>query len=345
LGQDQPLSLEFRHIAHAYGQVRALEDISFTAPTGEITCLLGASGCGKSTLLGLAAGLLTVQQGSIALGGEPLADERSSPPPEARPVGLVFQDGALFPHMTIAANVAFGLPKALRGDAESWLDKVGLEGMGARYPHELSGGQQQRAALARAMAPGPRVLLMDEPFASVDIVLRRKLRRDCRILLREAGATVVLVTHDPAEALDIADRIAVMEAGRIVQFGTPEDLHHAPATAAVGAIFSGAQVVAGVQQGEALTTAFGLWPLAGVLGSLPDGAELDLLVQADRLDLVADADGCTVRDVHPMGSVTRVLLEGSGGVQITVETIAPVVGGQAYRVVPQSGSVRAFAHT
>jgi iron(III) transport system ATP-binding protein len=339
------LSLEFRHIAHAYGQVRALEDISFTAPRGEITCLLGASGCGKSTLLGLAAGLLTVQQGSIALGGEVLADERRSPPPEARPVGLVFQDGALFPHMTIAANVAFGLPRERRGEAESWLAKVGLEGMGGRYPHELSGGQQQRAALARAMAPGPRVLLMDEPFASVDIVLRRKLRRDCRILLREAGATVVLVTHDPAEALDIGDRIAVMEAGRIVQFGTPHDLHYAPQTAAVGAIFSGAQVIAGVRQGESVTTAFGLWPLGCVLGALPDAAEFDLLVQADRLDLIADGEGCTVRDVHPMGPVTRVLLEGAGGAQVTVETAAPVDAAQSYRVVPQPGSVRAFARS
>lgn len=339
------MSLEFRHIAHAYGQVRALEDISFAAPTGEITCLLGASGCGKSTLLGLAAGLLTVQQGSIALDGAVLADERRSPPPEARPVGLVFQDGALFPHMTIAQNVAFGLPKARRSDANGWLDKVGLDGMGARFPHELSGGQQQRAALARAMAPGPRVLLMDEPFASVDIVLRRRLRRDCRILLREAGATVVLVTHDPAEALDIADRIAVMEAGRIVQFAAPHDLHHAPATAAVGAIFSGAQVIAGVRQGENVTTAFGLWPLGAVLGAVPDAAELDLLVQADRLDLVPDAAGCTVRDVHPMGPVTRVLLEGSGGAQITVETSVPVSAGHAYRVVPQPGSVRAFARS
>lgn len=323
--------------------MRALEDISFTAPTGEITCLLGASGCGKSTLLGLAAGLLTVQQGSIALAGETLADARRSPSPEARPVGLVFQDGALFPHMTIAANVAFGLPKALHGEADSWLAKVGLAGMGARYPHELSGGQQQRAALARAMAPEPRVLLMDEPFASVDIVLRRRLRRDCRILLREAGATVVLVTHDPAEALDIGDRIAVMEAGRIVQFGTPHDLHHSPATAAVGAIFSGAQVIAGVRQGDSVTTAFGLWPLGAVVGAMPDAAAFDLLVQADRLDLVADADGCTVRDVHPMGPVTRVLLEGSGGAQVTVETTAPISAGQSYRVMPQPGSVRAFA--
>lgn len=336
------MSLEFRHIAHAYGPVQALEDISFTAPGGEITCLLGASGCGKSTLLGLAAGLLRVQQGEIVLAGEVLADERASPPPEARPVGLVFQDGALFPHMTLAANVAFGLPKTRRGEADGWLAKVGLAGMGARYPHELSGGQQQRAALARAMAPGPRVLLMDEPFASVDIVLRRRLRRECRILLREAGATVVLVTHDPAEALDIADRIAVMEGGRIIQFGTPQELHYAPATASVGAIFSGAQVIAGTQVEGGLDTPFGLWPVASLAGALPDAAILDLLVQADRLVPVADVRGCRVRDVHAMGPRNRVLLEGADGAAITVETALPIDPGATYSVVPDPESVRAF---
>lgn len=336
------MSLEFRHIAHAYGPVRALEDVSFTAPAGEITCLLGASGCGKSTLLGLAAGLLAVQRGEIVLGGEVLADAGGSPPPEARPVGLVFQDGALFPHMTLAANVAFGMPKARRGEADGWLARVGLAGMGARYPHELSGGQQQRAALARAMAPGPRVLLMDEPFASVDIVLRRALRRECRILLREAGSTVVLVTHDPAEALDIGDRIAVMEAGRIVQFGTPQDLHEAPATAAVGAIFGGAQVIAGTRREEGLDTPFGLWPASAVLGALPDAPALDLLVQADRLVPVADARGCRVRDVHPLGQRARVLLESAEGATITVETALPVDPARTYSVLPDPESVRAF---
>jgi iron(III) transport system ATP-binding protein len=344
-GQDQPLSLEFRHIAHAYGQVQALEDISFTAPTGEITCLLGASGCGKSTLLGLAAGLLRVQQGTIAIDGAVLADAQNSPPPEARPVGLVFQDGALFPHMTLAANVAFGLPQARRGEAEAWLAKVGLGGLGARYPHELSGGQQQRAALARAMAPEPAVLLMDEPFASVDIVLRRTLRRECRILLREGGTTTVLVTHDPAEALDIADRIAVMQGGRIVQFGTPQDLHDAPATAAVGAIFSGAQIIAGMRAAEGLDTPFGLWPMEGLVGALPDQAALDLLVRADRLTLVADVRGCRVRDAHPMGARTRVLLEAADGATITVETAAPVDPGKAYSVMPDAQSLRAFARS
>ncbi|MDC8754259.1 ABC transporter ATP-binding protein [Erythrobacter sp. sf7] len=337
------MSLEFRHIAHVYGQVRALEDVSFTAPAGEITCLLGASGCGKSTLLALAAGMLRLQQGSILLGGDVLADAGSSPPPEARPVGLVFQDGALFPHMTIAANIAFGLPKARHGEVESWLAQVGLAGLGTRYPHELSGGQQQRAALARAMAPGPRVLLMDEPFASVDIVLRRKLRRDCRIILRERGATTVLVTHDPAEALDIADRIAVMEAGRIVQFASPQELHDAPASAAVGAMFGGAQVVAARRGEGGFVTAFGLWPVDCALGPLPDATDLDLLVHADALDLAPDPQGLRVRDCHAQGKGVRVVLVAPDGTEITAETEKPVNAGQRYRAMPQAGSVRVFA--
>lgn len=339
------MSLEFRHIAHAYGQVRALEDISFTAPAGEITCLLGASGCGKSTLLGLAAGLLRLQQGSILLGDAVLADAQASPPPEARPVGLVFQDGALFPHMTLAANVAFGLPKARRGEAEGWLAQVGLAGLGGRYPHELSGGQQQRAALARAMAPGPQVLLMDEPFASVDIVLRRRLRRDCRILLRERGTTTVLVTHDPAEALDIGDRIAVMEAGRIVQFASPQELHDAPASAAVGAMFGGAQVVPGTRGEGGFVTAFGLWPMASALGPVPDAAVFDLLVHADALELAEDAAGLRVRDCHPQGKAARVVLVAPDGTEITVETEAPVDPAARYRIAPRARSVRAFARS
>ncbi|MFL0670953.1 MAG: ABC transporter ATP-binding protein [Erythrobacter sp.] len=342
------VSLEFRHIAHAYGDSQALGDVSFTAPAGEITCLLGASGCGKSTLLNLAAGLIKVQQGAVCLGGEVLADSRRHPAPERRPVGLVFQDGALFPHMTIAANIGFGLPRDRQSEVAGWLEQVGLAGLGARYPHELSGGQQQRAALARAMAPGPEVLLMDEPFASVDIVLRRKLRRDCRMLLRASGTTTLLVTHDPAEALDIADRIAVMERGRIVQFGTPAELHDAPASAAVGAIFSGAQIVAARASEDGFATAFGIWPLtavkdAGEATSPRPSAEADLLVHADRLDLVADAAGLAVADVHPMGEVTRVLLTGADGAQITVETRGAVSAGARYRVVPQPASLRVFA--
>ena len=325
--------------------MRALEDISLIAPSGEITCLLGASGCGKSTLLNLAAGLLPVQSGEIVLNGAVLADSATNPPPEQRPVGLVFQDGALFPHMTIAGNVSFGLPRAQHGAVEGWLEQVGLAGLGARYPHELSGGQQQRAALARAMAPGPAVLLMDEPFASVDIVLRRRLRRDCRRLLRARGATVVLVTHDPEEALDIADRIAVMEAGRIVQVGSPQELHDAPAAANVGAMFGGAQVLRAVREGEGegLATPFGLWPAACVPGALPNTGEIDLLVDAKDIVLEPADDGFAIKDLHPLGHCIRVLLDNGRGGELTVEVSSPVDPDQLYRPTPRMGRAKAFA--
>ncbi|MGB3711709.1 MAG: ABC transporter ATP-binding protein [Erythrobacter sp.] len=337
------MSLEFRHIAHGYGEVQALRDISFVAPTGEITCLLGSSGCGKSTLLNLAAGLLDVQEGSIWLDGELLAQRGSVPPPEKRPVGLVFQEGALFPHMTIAQNVAFGLKREGKGAAEGWLEQVGLVGLGARYPHELSGGQQQRAALARAIAPGPRVMLMDEPFASVDIVLRRRLRRDCRVLLRERGATSVVVTHDPEEAIDIADRVAVMESGRIVQIGTPTQLREDPASASIGAIFGNAQVVRARRMEAGFATAFGEWPLSVVAGPVPEGDTLELLVDAERLECVASPEGSTVRDLHSRGRRTRVLLRAPDGTEIIALVSEGPEPGARYKAVPMAGSVRAFA--
>lgn len=294
-------------------------------------------------MLNLTAGLLSVQAGSVELGGEVLAAPGQNPPPEARPVGLVFQDGALFPHMTIAANIGFGLPRERRGEVEGWLDRVGLSGLGTRYPHELSGGQQQRAALARAMAPEPSVLLMDEPFASVDIVLRRSLRRECRRLLREAGTTTVMVTHDPEEALDIADRIAVMEAGRIVQVGSPEELHEHPASAAVGAIFGGAQVMQARREGNGLRTPLGDWALASVGGELPESQTLDLLIHAETLDCAPDEAGLIVLDVHPLGVASRVLLVNADGEHISIQTTSPVEERRHYRVTPREGSIRAFA--
>jgi len=285
-----------------------------------------------------------VQEGSILVGDIEMAAPGINPPPEARPIGLVFQDGALFPHMTIAKNIAFGLPGGGdTGTIDAWLERVGLTALGARFPHELSGGQQQRAALARAMAPAPRVLLMDEPFASVDIVLRRRLRRDCRRLLREAGTTTILVTHDPEEALDIADHIAVMEEGRIIQFGTPEDLHERPAAPSVGAIFGGAQVVSAKREGDVLETSLGLWPLSCVAGDIPDATELDLLVHAEALECVSDENGLVVIDVHPLGVASRLALQTVAGEEITVQSTAPVEEGARYRVEPREGSVRAFS--
>ena len=341
------MSLEFRHIAHAYGEERALHDISLSAPTGKITCLLGTSGCGKSTLLNLAAGLLKVQSGGIYVDGELIADRAHNPPPEQRPIGLVFQDGALFPHMTIAANIGFGMAGNDIGAIDVWLDRVGLAGLGGRYPHELSGGQQQRAALARAMAPGPQVLLMDEPFASVDIVLRRRLRRDCRRLLQSRGATTVMVTHDPEEALDVGDQIAVMEKGRIVQVGTPSDLHERPASAAVGSIFGGAQILSARRKGAnadgELATSLGTWPVSCIAGALPDCDRLDLLIHAETLDCAPDPGGLSVVDVHPLGVASRVLVMAADGQEVTIQTTSPVETGARYRITPQPRSVRAFA--
>ncbi|MEE4200410.1 ABC transporter ATP-binding protein [Erythrobacter sp.] len=347
------MSLEFRHIAHSYrgaaGEVAALTDVSLAAAGGEITCLLGASGSGKSTLLGLAAGLLEVQRGEILVGGTPLAAPGHHPPPEARGIGLVFQDGALFPHMTIAKNVAFGLPRAERGAAEDWLARVGLAGLGGRYPHELSGGQQQRAALARAMAPRPRVLLMDEPFASVDIVLRRSLRRECRHLLRRAGTTVVMVTHDPEEALDLGDRIAVMEAGRIVQFGAPGELRETPVSAGIGAMFGGAQVLRARISHGGIETALGRWPVTAIAGNIPETDEFDLLMPAGALDCEEDDEGFEALDVQALGGQPdggegrRVLLQArAGDGPIAIHTNSHVEEGKRYRVVPRLHSLRAF---
>ena len=302
---------------------------------------------GKSTLPNLAAGLLPLQAGEILIDGELIANERRNPPPEARPVGMMFQDGALFPHMNVRQNVAFGLAGGESGSVDPWLDRVGLSGLGDRYPHELSGGQQQRVALARAMAAEPRVLLMDEPFASVDIVLRRTLRRECRAVLRERGATVVLVTHDPEEALDIGDRIAVMEAGHIVQFGTPQQLYSAPVSARVGSIFHGAQIVSGVRKETAIETAFGDWPVASLAGEPPALGPCEVLVRSAGFALEPAGDGpvgLVLRDIREQGAARQLVLTNPQGAEFTIEQAHSdhLEIGASYRVVPGEGSILAF---
>ena len=202
------MSLGFHNLSHSYGATAVLHDISLTAATGDILCLLGPSGSGKSTLLRLAAGLEQIQQGEITLAGEVLADATHQPPPEQRPVGLVFQDHVLFPHLTVAANVGFGLRSLAKAERKQEvtqaLTSVGLDGLERRYPHTLSGGQQQRVALARALATRPQVMLLDEPFAAVDSTLRRALRNAARDALKAANTTTIVVTHDPDEAMALS---------------------------------------------------------------------------------------------------------------------------------------------
>ena len=216
------------------GALPVVNGLSFGVGEGELLAILGPSGCGKTTALRMIAGFLDPDRGRITLDGRPLADERVRVAPEKRGIGFVFQDHALFPHLTVAQNVGFGLRGWKRGAkaerVREVVARVGLAGLEGRAPHALSGGQQQRVALARALAPRPRLLLLDEPFSSLDALLRHQMRGTLREILRAEGTTAVLVTHDQEEALQTADRVAVMQAGRIDQIGTPEAIYATPRT-------------------------------------------------------------------------------------------------------------------
>ena len=357
------MSLEYINISHKYGSKPAVSDIMLSAARGEITCLLGPSGCGKTTLLRLAAGLLDVQEGEILLDGAPLAKKGHNPPPEARNVGLVFQEGALFPHMSVADNIGFGLslkdPKSerphkqnLQGRADKAviindiLAQLGLAGYAQHYPNNLSGGQKQRVALGRAIAPQPDVLLLDEPFANVDVVRRRVLREETRRVLKDRGAVAILVTHDPEEALEVADRIAVMENGLMAQAGAPHEVYDAPISANVAALFGDGIKITGTRNGEAIETAFGLWPLSSFNQPVPDAAHLDLIVRPEALDL-APGDTYAVEDARVSGAGQKVLVIAPNGEKIWAS--APrshnLARGDKTALAPKKGGIFAFAQS
>ena len=216
-------------ISKRFGSTAAVSDASLTVLSGEFVALLGPSGCGKTTLLRLIAGFERPDAGLVRIGGHEVAGPRTWSPPERRQVGMVFQDYALFPHLTVAENVGFGIRATSGARVDEVLELVGLPGLGGRYPHELSGGQQQRVALARALAPEPAIVLLDEPWSSIDPMLRGVMRDELAEILRTAGTTVLLVTHDQEEALALADRVALMREGTIVQVDSPERLYHEPA--------------------------------------------------------------------------------------------------------------------
>ena len=339
------MSLEFENVSHRYASEGILRDVTLSAAPGEVTCLLGASGSGKTTLLRLAAGLERLQAGEIRLNGEVLCSPDRHPPPEQRPVSLVFQEHVLFPHKTVLDNVAFGLrdmtPRERRAAAESSLDAVGLSAFADRYPDTLSGGQQQRVALARSLAPSPRVMLLDEPFANVDARLRRTLREDARQVLRQSGTIAVIVTHDPEEALELADRIAVMDGGRIAQVGTPEEIWRHPADRAVAALFGETQQLAGTVSAAGVTTAFGL--LGGDFARTPDG-EAVVLIRPNAVTLVKAEDGGraagTVQDVRFLGGRYLVLVEAGGEtLRASVANLCGIGVGDPVRTTFDAGGV------
>ncbi len=256
--------LEFVSISKAFGQTAAVKDVSLKLHPGEIACLLGPSGCGKTTLLRIAAGIEKPDQGRLLFAGQEMAGPGRFVPPEKRKIGLMFQDFALFPHLSILENVAFGLKNLGREEARKIalhaLERVGLATYAAQYPHHLSGGEQQRVALARAVVPRPQVMLMDEPFSGLDQRLRESVRAETLTLLRETRASCLLVTHDPVEAMGLADRIFLMRQGRLVQAGTPEDLYRQPADAAAARFFSDANEVKGRINGGQVETPLGRFP-------------------------------------------------------------------------------------
>ena len=227
------MMLQIENLRVAYGDHVVLKDVDLNVPKGALVAVLGPSGCGKTTLLRAVAGFLHSQAGTITVGGKVVVDPHTFVPPEKRGIGYVPQEGALFPHLDVAGNIAFGMGRNKGERVQELLSLIGLSGYGNRRPHELSGGQQQRVALARALAPSPSLVLLDEPFAALDMSTRMEVRDDVRRVLRATGATAVLVTHDRDEALGWADLVAVVEDGRIVQTGTPVEVYLRPSEIAV----------------------------------------------------------------------------------------------------------------
>jgi iron(III) transport system ATP-binding protein len=288
---DRPLPVEAAGVQKAFGGVSVLTDIDLAVASGEMVALLGPSGCGKTTLLRIIAGLEQPDAGEVRLGGEVVSGGRTFVPPERRRVGMVFQDWALFPHLTVAKNVAYGLPRSAdRAERVARaLAMVGLEGSGDRVPPTLSGGQQQRVALARAIAPEPTVLLLDEPFSNLDASLRVQVRTEVHELLVSLGITTVFVTHDQDEAFVLGDQVAVMSQGRIVQQSTPAELYARPVSPWVAAFVGDANLVAGVGRGDRAETALGEIALA----EPADGA-VQVLVRPEDIALAAESDGVGV---------------------------------------------------
>ena len=295
--------LRFDSIHFAYERTPVLRDVSFAAPAGAITCVVGPSGCGKSTLLRLAAGLLLVQQGEIHVDDQPVSAPGLNVPPEQRSVGLVFQEGALFPHLTVEQNIGFGLRDGASGtQIAELIGLTDLAGLEKRHPHELSGGQRQRVALARALAPKPRVLLFDEPYANLDQALRRQLRDATRQLVTELDMVAVFVTHDSDDVTALADIVIALDEGRVVQQGSPRDLFDHPAHASVARLFGQTQRIRARKSGDTIETAFGDWPADCLAMAAPADCELELLVRPDGMTVEAHPEGLPVAELRVSGA-------------------------------------------
>jgi iron(III) transport system ATP-binding protein len=311
--------LDVRDVVVELGGQRILDGVGFSLVRGELGCLLGPSGCGKTTLLRAIAGLQDLRAGAIAIDGREISNGRGTIAPEKRGVGLVFQDLALFPHLDVAGNIGFGIVglarKKQHARISDLLERLQLTGLQHRYPHELSGGQQQRVAIARALAPRPALLLLDEPFSNLDATLRTRLRGELRTLLKQLGHTALLVTHDQEEAMGFADRVAVMAAGRIVQFETPWRLYHHPVNRHVAGFVGDGALLPVERDGHGWRCALG--PLA--IGETIAGgaAQMLVLVRPDDIQPAPDSPlRAEIEQVEFRGAEEFVTLKLAGGERI-----------------------------
>ena len=323
--------LELHDIAHAYGRVEAVRGVSLAVGEGELVALLGPSGCGKSTVLRLAAGLEPLQTGRVVIDGQTVATAAGGLPPEERSVGLMFQDFALFPHLDVLHNVAFGLagmaPRERRAAAATMLDRLDLAELANAYPHTLSGGEQQRVALARALAPRPKVMLLDEPFSGLDVVLRDQVREATVAALRESRTPTLMITHDPEEAMLMADRIALMRAGRLVQEGPPDTLYRQPTDSFCAGFLGEVNRLESVVRDGAVDTPLGRFAADG----LADGAAAAVLVRPEALTLES-TQGMPARvlAVRSLGRSARVELALDEGCRVRARL--------SWRALPKAGA-------
>jgi len=286
--------IEMSNITKMYNEVPALKGIDLKVDHSEIFALLGPSGCGKTTTLRLIAGFERPNSGQLLLGNDVVAGSHVFLPPEKRKIGMVFQDYALFPHLTVSENIAFGLQEyGNEKDAivEGMLKLVNLSEYGSRYPYQLSGGQQQRVALARALAPCPIMVVLDEPFSNLDADMRTQMREDMLKILRQSKTTTILVTHDQEEAFSMADKIAVMNNGSIEQIGTPEEIYHHPATIFVAEFVGKADFVEGTINDGKILTEVGIFPGSS---RLEDGDQIQLMIRPDDIAITPDRTGTGV---------------------------------------------------
>ncbi|WP_338607622.1 ABC transporter ATP-binding protein [Pelagibacterium nitratireducens] len=303
--------LRIENVSRHFGSVAALDGVSFEIAPGEIVCLVGHSGCGKSTLLRTISGVEQIDGGSVMLAGTVVSGAEGFVEPEDRNIGFMFQDYALFPHLTARQNIGFGLRGMSRKDAATRVGDViarlEIEALAERYPHMLSGGEQQRVALARALAPQPRILLMDEPFSNLDRGLRDTIRRETVALLRQLGTTAIVVTHDPEEALAIGDKVVLMHKGKVIESGTGDAIYSFPQTAYAAAFFSQVNRIPARRSGDWLDSALGRFPA-------PCGSSgpVQLFIRPQALTLNEGGTTATVKARVLLGEIEELTLDVAG---------------------------------